>query len=296
MEPVAHDSSRQFDSFLPWWKENHSGYNGLLIDLDGTMMTKGVPLPGSPALLDTLRRQDFPFCFLTNDGDHSRQEKSHILRQGGLAVESDEIISCSQGLNIFVEEKQTHRELFFVMGMLGTPCYAENAGLTVTRDIARLNQCKGVIVGEGEYDWYTTISAVVNFFLHNPEGHFLIPNPDTYWPDGDSNIGIGAGGKARFICTVLKEAGIALAPTYLGKPHTHIYDFAAQHLGEKYFNGKTPAPSSLLALGDSLHSDVTGANLYGASSGLLLTGITTPEILQHQGTGTRQPDLVFTSL
>lgn len=284
------------DHFRSWWEDNQDKYNGLLIDLDGTMMTKGIPLPGAQALLAALRIKGFPYCFLTNDGDHSREEKSLSLQKGGLNIQAEEIISCSQGLNLFVHEQQQHGELYFVMGLLGRPCFAENAGLKVTRDISKIDQCKGVIVGEGEYDWFNVITAVINFFLRYPTAHFIVTNPDTYWPSVESKIGIGSGGKARFMCMVLGEAGVELQPIYLGKPYPRIYDFALQQLGDLHFHGKPPTPDTILALGDSLHSDVMGANLHGADSALLLTGITTPDLLKQESAELKRPDFVFNAI
>lgn len=39
------------------------------------------------------------------------------------------------------------------MSNLGNPCFAMKAGLNTTRDLSRIGQCQGIIVGEKGYDW-----------------------------------------------------------------------------------------------------------------------------------------------
>ena len=282
-------------TFFPWWLKNSADFHALLLDIDGTMVSKDRELPGASTLLEQLRTTSFPFYFLTNDGDNSREEKSTILKNAGLDVSAHEIVSCSLALNNFAEQQQAAGKLYFVMGDLGVPCYAENAGLKVTRDVNDLTECQGVIVGEGEYNWHKVITAVINYFLHNPHGHLLVPNPDTYWPDRHGKIGIGAGGKTRFITMVLQEAGVKLEPLYLGKPYPMIYEYALKLIGERFYDGRKPDYQKVLMLGDSLHSDINGANNIGLKSGLLLSGITTPTLLQSAEKAMR-PIYVFGQL
>ena len=74
-----------------------------------------------------------------------------------------------------------------------------------------------------------SINAAINFFILHPDRAMLVPNPDSYWPNGpDGEIGIGAGGKARFLCQILKDYGIRKRPTYFGKPHPAIFRLACR--------------------------------------------------------------------
>jgi len=52
--------------------------------------------------------------------------------------------------------------------------------------------------------------------------------------------------------------------TYFGKPYKSVYDFAVNSLTET-------RKEKILAIGDSLHTDILGANSYGVDS-LLITG------------------------
>jgi len=283
-------------TFLEWWENNHSDFIALLFDIDGTLVSGKRLMPGADKMMQWIRKNNFPFYLLTNDGNHSTEEKSALMRKVGLDITPDEIVSCSMALNSYVEQNALTGSKFFVMGDLGKPCYAEKAGLKVTRNTKELGECAGVIVGEGIYDWQRTINAVLNAFIKDRSLKIVIPNPDSYWPNGKSGeIGIGAGGKARFMQMILSEMGIELNPVYLGKPYRAIYEYAFSLL-KKRFNLPDDTPHKKVAmLGDSLKSDILGANICGFKSVLLLTGITNTDQVRVAD-GNMSPDYVFKSL
>ena len=185
---------------------------------------------------------------------------------------------------------------FFVMGDLGEPSYAALAGLEPCRDPAAIDSCCGVIGAEGVYDWYTHMQAVLNFFRRHPERPFIVPNPDSCWPSGrNGEIGIGAGAQARFITGLLAETGIRVEPLYLGKPYPGIYRYALHRLAERFGLGAAPDPAEVVMVGDSLASDIRGANCCGMVSVLVLSGITDAAAAER-ATGDFRPSLVFRSL
>ncbi len=284
-------------SFSRWRERRAERFGAILFDIDGTLVSGRRTLPGARALLAELRRTRFPFCLLTNDGDHSPEEKSALLAQRGLAVAADEIVSCGAALKPLADRRGYVGKTFFVMGRLGRPDFARRAGLRVVRDPAKISGCHGVIVGEGTYNWQANINAVANYFIERgPGGILLVPNPDSYWPaDADGRIGIGAGAKARFLCAILREYGTPVRPVYLGKPYRPVYRVALTHLKRKYALPPNCAGRNILMLGDSLLSDIRGANRAGFSSGLLLTGITRPAHLT-KAKGALRPHWIFAGL
>ncbi len=250
-------------------------------------------MPGVPALIRQLEDSGFPFYLLTNDGNHSTREKSLLLKKAGLEIKPDEIISCGDALKPFARENSLAGEKFFVMGDLGKPNYAEKAGLEIERRTKKINECAGVIVGEGTYNWQSNISSAMNYFIRYPERPLIVPNPDSYWPNGSNGeLGIGAGGKARFICTILGDYGIKISPVYLGKPYRAIFDYAFEILKTRFGLPANLQRKRVLMLGDSLASDIRGANRFGFTSGLVLTGITNHEHIR-KAKPSFKPDYIF---
>ncbi|MFA6566946.1 MAG: HAD-IIA family hydrolase [Victivallales bacterium] len=283
-------------TFLKWWGRNRSGFSALLFDIDGTLIAGRKVMPGASALIKELEESGFPFFLLTNDGNHSTKEKSDTLKKAGLGIKPSEIISCGDALKPFVREKGIAGEKFFVMGDLGKPNYAEMAGLEIERRTKNIYDCAGVIIGEGTYNWQSNISSAMNYFIKYPGRLLVVPNPDSYWPNGSGGeLGIGAGGKARFICTILGDYGIKIKPVYLGKPYSAVFNYAFDILKTRFGLPSNLQRKRILMLGDSLASDIRGANRFGFASGLVLTGITSHLHLKKAKPGFR-PDYIFHSI
>ena len=275
-------------TFQAWFDRHRDDFDALVFDIDGVLIAGGNQIPGSVERLRRLRAEGVPFSLLTNDGNHSVAQKISRLERHGFELRPEEVTSCSDGLVEAVRDQGLAGQLFFILGDLGKPCYAEQAGLRTTRDLRLLPECDGVIVGEAHYDWEPVINGVVNAFIRRPARAFLVPNPDEYYPGRDGGIAIGAGGVARFIAKTLEVYGIKLEPNYLGKPYQPIFEH--QHAGLERRLGRSVPRRRVLMLGDSLASDIRGAKEFGYRAGLLLTGITRE---QHLPTAAVRPDHVF---
>jgi len=283
--------------FKDWIIKNIPDFDALLFDIDGTLVTGPKAASGAVELIEFLRSKNFPFLLLTNDGDNSPEEKSRILNERGIKIFPEEIISCAMALEGFVDKYGYRGEKFFLMGKLGNPGYAEKTGLTVEQNVDKITECAGIIVGEGFYDWHKNFHAVLNELRRNPDKPFVVPNPDIYWPDhnAEDTIGIGAGAKAGFITSILKEMGIIVEPYFLGKPHRSIFDFSVKQLVSRYNLNNNIDYKRILMIGDSLKSDIAGANAAGMSSALVLSGITGPAQAEN-ASGRIKPDYIFYKL
>ncbi len=277
------------------WEENRQNYDAVFFDIDGTLMANGAALPGAVALLDMLREEGFPFLLVTNDANHSVQEKAEIARRGGLPVSPEEIVSSGDALRELVAANGWEGKRFFRLGLLGRPCHAEAAGLEVTGDRHCLRECFGVLGGEEYFDWYKDLHAAMNFLREHPDAPYVVPNPDSYWPGANGTVGIGAGGQARFICGLLGEMGVPHEPIYLGKPHAAIFTAAIRHLQRRFPAFSGTDRKRLLMVGDYLPSDIYGGNRNGLTTALVLTGNSRLAAVE-QAPPEYRPDLILEGL
>ena len=165
--------------FLEFWTREAHRFKGIVFDIDGTLVCGPRQLPGAAELLGSVRAAGIPLCFLTNDGDHTMEEKCSFLCRAGLPARPDEFISCLAALDTAAEENDWRGRTFFAIGSLGTiRC------LQLERDPGNIDHCAGVIMGEGRYDWRGSWEAAVNFFRRHPERPFIVPNPDLWHPSG----------------------------------------------------------------------------------------------------------------
>ncbi len=275
------------------WLEQTGAIEALLLDIDGVLLSTRRRLPGSRALVKLLDAGGRPFLLITNDGNHSIEEKAGRLQAAGLPVGQDQIVSCGHAIAPLVQSSGMRGQLFFAMGDTGNPCYAGAAGLEVTRDLQRLNQCAGVIIGEENYPWEPVINAVTNYFIDRPQAPLIIPNPDHFYPGPELKIHIAAGGIGRFIQQILKAYGITISPTYLGKPYAPVFRLAHDKLIKRA--GRAIASDKILMVGDNLSADIAGGRAMGYRTALLLTGVTSPASLENAGPD-ELPDMVFDRL
>jgi HAD superfamily hydrolase (TIGR01450 family) len=285
--PCGGDTGR----FREWLDAHGDDLEALVLDVDGVLLLANQATAGSHELLARLRSEKRPFVLLTNDADHSPQEKAHILRTCGLDIQAEQIVSCGHGLADVTAEYQLREECFFILGDLGNPCYAKAAGLKTTRRPSDLPSCRGVIVGENHYDWEPNLNAVVNYFIRRPKALLISPNPDEYYPDGRGNIRLAAGSVSRLIQRALTIYGRPKAPLYLGKPYEPIFQTAHQRL-EKIAGGSL-AKNRVLMIGDNLDADIAGASAFGYRTAIVLTGLTTLEMLADAPS---KPDWVWCGL
>lgn len=277
-----------FDSFSQWLRAHLDELDAVVFDIDGVLTVEGRPTPGASELLNTLAQNTIAFTLLTNDACHSPAEKSAGLRKIGIPVDQEDVVSSGDSLSDFVVGHGLSHQLFFVMGVLGDPCYALKAGLQVTRQLELLSRCRGVIVGEGWYDWEVVFNAVVNFFMAAPNAMLIAPNPDEYFPLNSGRIQIGPGAVARFVQRVLATYGLSVEPLYLGKPYLPIFE--RNHLILEQKLGRKVDRDRVWMVGDFIDSDIRGARDFGYRSALVLTGLTSRQSLDRSGL---QPDLVF---
>lgn len=282
---------KYFDSFTEWISADSREIKAIAFDIDGVFRLGREIIPGSNELISFLRGEGIPFSLLTNDGSQSAIQKAASLSRIGLDVNEDEIVSCSHGLISLVDELDLFNELFFVMGRLGSPCYAETAGLRVTRDLGDLPDCRGIILSEENYDWESCFRAALNYFINFPEGLLLVPNPDLCFPWTNGVVHIGPGSIAGMLINLLKNYSIDLKPHFLGKPEKRIFSHFHMKL-EKELN-QTIDPSKVIMLGDALESDIRGGKDFGYLTGLMMTGMTTGRMLDESEL---KPDYVFDRL
>lgn len=278
-------------SLIKWLDQHGAQLDAALLDIDGVLLNGKRRLPGSRRLLERLYQGDTPFLMLTNDGNRSPTEKADRMIGAGLTVTPDQIVSCGHAIAPLVRNMKIAGASFFVMGNTGVPCYAEEAGLVVTRDLNKLQECSGVIIGENNYDWQPVMNAVVNYFIEHPEAPLIVPNPDAFYPGQQLKIHIAAGGVGRFMKNILRSYGITIKPIYLGKPHAPIFRLAQDKLEQR--SKRTMVPQKILMVGDNIAADIAGGLASGYTTALLLTGVTPLSAAHHHEI---IPDMVFNTL
>ena len=121
--------------------------------------------------------------------------------------------------------------------------------------------CTGLVDKIGQ-----DISDYQNLFVEliNKEKVFICANPDEVVSRGDK-IEFCAGALAKYF----KKLGGKVK--YFGKPFVDIYNYAEDQINQKF--GSITEKNKILAIGDNLKTDISGAQNYEIDSLLILNGI-----------------------
>src|SRR5699024_4214579 len=109
-------------------------YKGYLIDLDGTMYRGNEPIKTAVSFIHTLKEQDIPHLFVTNNSSLTPKNVAQKLQNMGVSTTSNHIITSSVATAKFIKSQRQHARCM-VIGEQGLYDALQNEGLHVVNDI-----------------------------------------------------------------------------------------------------------------------------------------------------------------
>lgn len=244
----------------------------VIFDLDGTVYLGGKLIPGAKRFLKKLDAAGIDYAFMTNNSSIAPGQYRTKLRNLGLRVTPNNVLTSCQATCLMLTELNLGPEIF-LLGTKKFQNYLAKQGYTHTdRDP------KAVIIGfdkELTFEKFTTAIRLVDKGVP-----LLASHPDVLCPSPDGPL-VDAGCILAAIKAATNVTPIAIA----GKPHRWIIKLARQN-----FNVK---PSQIAVVGDRLQTDMKMAKRYKMHSILTLTGVTKQH---HLKASSIKPDLVVKSI
>ena len=235
---------------------------GFVLDMDGTLVlgdrnNRGLlPLPGAVELVDTLLDRGLAYCVYTNGTVKTPEQCAHALRQAGLAVPEQGVLTpASSAADEF--RRRGHRRVM-VLGGKGITEPLEAAG------IETLPPLRGTPVDAVMAGWFRqeltfeALEAAVEAVAAGAEYYSASQSPYFATSEGRSL------GSSRAISAVVTDL-TGCAVTVVGKPSLIALEAAARRLGL--------APSELAVVGDDPELEVPMAHGGGAFAVAVHTGI-----------------------
>lgn len=236
-------------------------YNALIIDMDGVLWHGDQALPGIADFFTFLRSAGIRFVLATNNASATVAQYRAKLAGFGVTVSPDEILTSAQGTAQYIAEMLPGGGRVYPVGEAGLVEALRERGLTIVDEQA--HEADVVVAG---WDRALTFAKLRQACLLIRRGaRFIGTNPDRTYPTPEGLIP-GAGS----ILAAL-EAASDVKPVIVGKPEPLLYEQALQRLGT--------SKESTAGLGDRLDTDILGAQRAGLRGILVLSGVTTPEIL-----------------
>jgi HAD superfamily hydrolase (TIGR01450 family) len=233
--------------------------DGLLVDLDGVVWLGREPVPGSAEALIELGERELPLVFVTNNPGRPAATYAARLRESGIAVEDDHVVTAGEAAARLAGERAGAGAQAFVIGPEALKEAVSATGLDPVSG-ERGNRAEIVIVaGHRGFDYEELLTATMALrggaALVATSRDPTLPMPGGAWP------GTGA------ILAAVETASGASAEI-AGKPERHLFDLARSRIGD----GRRIA-----IVGDRVASDIEGGRRAGLETILVLTGASAAE-------------------
>ena len=235
-----------------------SGYDQLILDLDGCVYVGDEPTPGAPDAIAELRAAGKRVAFVTNDPRHSGEDYVRRLWELGIQASLADVVTVGAALQHLLAETRSGRTSF-VVGTDALRRHVSEAGLRLLNGTDLASRAEVVVVGGTDDLVYDDLRNAVlavrrgaDFLATGRDPTY--PMPEGLWP-----------GTGAILAAV--EYGSERTATIVGKPEPQLFVTALERLGE----GRT------LVVGDRLDSDVAAAGKAGLDAALVLTGGTTAQ-------------------
>ncbi len=249
--------------------------NGVVFDIDGTLLRGGQILPGVQDVLTGLRKRRLPLALFTNDNRGTITQWVARLADLGLEVAPSEILT-SAVVAAYTTAQLYPKARILPLGDVGLMEALQKQNLHLL-DLAKADQAEVVVMGKDPHFNQDRLNLVCQAIWRGAT--FIATNYDGKMPVADGFIpGTGAMVKAVAYAT-------GVEPLVTGKPSKWAGRLMLDRLS-------IPGPE-LVMVGDQLNTDIKMGNEAGMTTVLVLTGATKPDVISGAAS---PPDVVLSDL
>ncbi len=239
--------------------------------MDGTLYLGDEVFPGAREFVRFLdETEGIDFMYLTNNASRSPKDYVNRLTSFGFPCDEESVFTSGMATVMYLKEHYPGK-LVFVMGTDAFLQEMQEGGI-------RLSDGESADVVVAGFDLGLTYAKLETSVRLLRQGlPFIATNPDLVCPSSGGDMLPDCGS----ICALLTAAS-GRDPVFMGKPDRQIVDMISENKG---------IPNErICCVGDRLYTDIAVAKNAGSLSALVLSGETTPEMLEKSEI---RPDYVF---
>jgi len=241
---------------------------GLIVDMDGVLWRGPEPVVDLPALFALIRKLGLKIVLATNNATRSPDQYIERLRSYGVDLETWQVVNSAQAAAAYLKRRFPGGGKVYIIGEDGLELAMAEQGFA-----SGDGEVDAVVVGMDRNLTYEKLRRAA--LLIRAGTPFVATNPDLTFPTPEGEVP-GAGAIVAAV-----QVSTNVIPVVAGKPSPEMYRVALERLGT--------TPTETLVIGDRLETDIAGAQALGCRTGLVLSGVTTPEEAQAW---TPLPDVV----
>lgn len=245
---------------------------GLILDMDGVLHVGPHPVDGLQTFMDFVRRRSLELMYVTNNSTMTPEALCERLSGFGVQADVRQMITSATATAEYLSDIFPDGEAVFLVGEEGLYRAVEKAGFEISDKMP-----VAVVVGLDRRIDYQKISTAAKAILAG--ARFIACNVDSGAPK-PGGIAPGAGSMVAAI-----QAVVQISPVEIGKPEPRMFYQAIQRMGLE--------PEECIAIGDRLDIDIASAHLAGLPNILVLSGMTSPEMIEGS---LYPPDLVYADI
>ena len=240
-----------------------------LLDMDGTLYLGDEVFDGAVDFIRTLEKQSKDYIYLTNNSSRAGTDYITRLLRLGFPCEAKNVFTSGMATGLYLNEKHKGARVYLV----GTKAFRRELlsyGINLVEENADV-----VVAGFDTELVYEKLNKAVHFLRRGAA--FIEANPDWVCPMPNDEVLPDCGS----ICALLTAAS-GVEPVVIGKPNRNMVDIISNMTG---------VPNEqICCVGDRLYTDIAVAQNAGAVSLLVMSGETTPKMLEE---AERKPDYVL---
>jgi len=244
---------------------------GFLIDMDGVIYRGSELIAGAQRFVNTLRRSDVPFLFLTNNSQRTRRDVATKLRRMGIQAEEQHVFTCAMATARFLAQQKPNGTAY-VIGEGGLLQALHTNGYSIVD-----HDPDYVVVGEGRALNFEMFETAVRMIQNGAK--LVATNLD---PNCPTQLGMRPGCGA---IVALLETATGRKAFSVGKPSPIMMRAARKELGL--------SADDTIMIGDTMETDILGGVQMGYRTILVLSGSTRKEDLDNYA---YRPDTIVDSV
>ncbi len=244
-----------------------------LFDMDGTLYLGERLYDFTKELLETIKKQNKRYLFMTNNSSKSVNDYIKKLAKLGIEAEYQDFITSSQATALYLKEVCPNEKLY-VCGTESLKEELRQSGFTITENI---NEVDCIVMGNDTELTFKKLDDISRM-LCTRELRYIATNPDYVCPTEYGSVP-----DCGSVCDMIFNA-TGKRPIFIGKPEPAMPEIAMKMTGYK--------PQETAVIGDRIYTDIKSGLNAGCKTILVMSGETTYDILKNS---TDKPDLVLES-
>lgn len=250
-----------------------ANYRAVFFDAYGVLKNAQGVIAGVSEVLARLEAQGKQIFVLTNDASRppALMSADYDHPDLGPLVPEPRVISSGHLATEFLQEKVPEGRVAY-LGPKRSTHFIEAAGLTpvpvsqASPDDELLAAL--VLLDDEGFDWFEDLNRAVNL-VRRRNIPVVVANADLSYPVDDHDVGVAIGSLALMMERIVGKQFIRF-----GKPDAMMFNYAYERVRAQFPDIKK---AHILMVGDTLHTDIVGANKFGFDTALVLTGNTLPQ-------------------